>query len=108
MLVCRVFSKVLPKAKRPTVVRLHSNKANIAKYLTLLEIKEENLTREVLRRQYIAMVKKYHPDAATDEGSLDKFLQVDEVIKFIVQSVLRSLISCHSELDWMAVEELGL
>ena len=54
----------------------------VAKHMRALEMDpSSNLTREVLRRQYIAMVKKYHPDTATnsDEASMEKFMQVDEV-----------------------------
>ena len=53
-----------------------------AKYMRVLEIGggPEALTRDVLRRQYIAMVKKYHPDTAgVDQASMDMFHQVDEV-----------------------------
>ena len=53
-----------------------------AQHMRALEIDPgSTLTRDVLRRQYIAMVKKYHPDTATnsDEASMEKFMQVDEV-----------------------------
>ena len=53
-----------------------------AQHMRALEIDPSSaLTRDVLRRQYIAMVKKYHPDTATnsDEASMEKFMQVDEV-----------------------------
>ena len=56
-----------------------------AKFMRVLEIDggPEVLTREVLRRQYIAMVKKYHPDtAAAEQATMDKFLEVDEVPNF--------------------------
>ena len=74
--------KIVPG--RPLMVRLSSSKASITKHLKILEIKEGQLTREVLRKQYISMVKKYHPDTATEEdGSLEKFIQVDEVMLII-------------------------
>ena len=53
-----------------------------AQHMRALEIDPgSTLTRDILRRQYIAMVKKYHPDTATnsDEASMEKFMQVDEV-----------------------------
>ena len=58
-----------------------SNDRKYAKYFRVLEIQEGKLTREILRRQYIAMVKKYHPDTATnsENASMEKFLEIDEV-----------------------------
>ena len=69
--ICRSASSMTPR--------------QCAKFMRVLEIDggPEVLTREVLRRQYIAMVKKYHPDTAAEEqATMDKFLEVDEVPDF--------------------------
>ncbi len=56
--------------------RLKSDAESI-KYLRTLELDVEHCTQDLVRRQYISLVKKYHPDAF--QGSREKFEQIDEV-----------------------------
>ena len=46
-----------------------------------LELSEDS-NRETVRRQYVDLVKKYHPDTAKDgEQNLEKFQMVDQAYK---------------------------
>ena len=46
-----------------------------------LELSEDS-DRETVRRQYINLVKKYHPDTAKEgEQNLDKFYSIDQAYK---------------------------
>jgi len=80
-----------------------AKRSKFAKYFRVLQldIKEEELTREILRRQYISMVKKYHPDTAVASSGKDhsgngddedirmqKFLEIDEAFKILQQKLI--------------------
>ena len=50
-------------------------------YFRVLELPEET-THDNVRRQYIRLVKKYHPDTNGDDPiAREKFAAVDEVMK---------------------------
>ena len=51
-------------------------------YFRVLELLPEETTHDNVRRQYIRLVKKYHPDTNGDDPiAREKFAAVDEVMK---------------------------
>lgn len=55
----------------------------------MLKIPEDSDQNSV-RRAYIEMVKKVHPDADHEESSLEKFKEVDECFRFLLQKFAKA------------------
>uniref|UniRef100_A0A1Y1KDU0 J domain-containing protein n=2 Tax=Photinus pyralis TaxID=7054 RepID=A0A1Y1KDU0_PHOPY len=44
----------------------------------------ENSDQETIRRAYLELVKRYHPDSATDEADVKKFQEIDRAFKILM------------------------
>ncbi|CAH1964969.1 unnamed protein product [Acanthoscelides obtectus] len=45
---------------------------------------DETSDQEQIRRAYLSLVKRYHPDSGTDEACAEKFQQVDNAFKTLI------------------------
>lgn len=60
---------------------LMSNISHIfQKYFNTLGIEETN-DQDKIKKAYLKLVKRYHPDSGTDEANADKFQEVSNIFK---------------------------
>ncbi|XP_070505069.1 dnaJ homolog subfamily C member 28 [Chironomus tepperi] len=50
----------------------------------------ENADQNTVRRSYIELVKKYHPDSGNQDASIEKFQELDECFKFLMQKYAKA------------------
>jgi DnaJ family protein C protein 28 len=55
----------------------------------VLNVKEES-DQNTVRRAYIEMVKRVHPDSGHPDASIEKFQEVDECFRFLMQKFAKS------------------
>lgn len=60
------------------------------KCLNVLGVFDENPDQTTVRRAYIEMVKKVHPDSGQPEASADKFQEIDEAFKILLERFAKS------------------
>lgn len=73
--------------------------AHFQKYYEILNI-NENSDQEEIRSAYLKLVKRYHPDSGSEEANADKFQQIDEAF--------RALINKKSKERWDVPESEGV
>ena len=55
-----------------------------AKCYRLLQL-ENNSSKDLVRRQYIKLVKQHHPDTAANDGNLQYFQKIDRAYRELMQ-----------------------
>ncbi|KAL5284581.1 DNAJC28 family protein [Megaselia abdita] len=60
------------------------------KCLNVLGVFDENPDQTTVRRAYIDLVKKVHPDSGQPEASADKFQEIDEAFKILLERFAKS------------------
>lgn len=58
------------------IILMHNSWWLFQKCYRILNISEDS-DQEEIRKAYIKLVKRYHPDSGTNEANADKFAEVD-------------------------------
>lgn len=58
------------------IILMHNSWWLFQKCYRILNISEDS-NQEEIRKAYIKLVKRYHPDSGTNEANADKFAEVD-------------------------------
>ncbi|EDV99021.1 dnaJ homolog subfamily C member 28 [Drosophila grimshawi] len=65
----------------------------------------ESADQETVRRAYLDLVKRVHPDADTEEASNERFLQVDEAFRMLQEKFAKSRRNITDDEDDSPLEE---
>ncbi|CAH1377147.1 unnamed protein product [Tenebrio molitor] len=68
------------------------NVTSISSFAKMMEYKKcyrilnisEDSNQEEIRKAYIKLVKRYHPDSGTNEANADKFAEIDKAFKILI------------------------
>lgn len=57
----------------------------------------ENSDQEEVRKAYLFLVKKFHPDSGNEQANVEKFQEIDSAFKILMNKITRERFNTEEE-----------